>query len=92
MGERIFSMRLCTSSSVSGLTVLCLKTGLMPGSLFSIKEKERNHSLAALEGITLLEAVGKFFARLMLNRLNEAVLPNVLPEVQCTSRLGRGTC
>ena len=55
------------------------------------KGKGKKSLCGSYRGITLLEAVGKVFARLMLNRLNEAVSPNVLPEAQCGFRPGRGT-
>ena len=42
-------------------------------------------------GISLLEAVGKVFARLLLNRLNDKVCPEVIPESQSGFRPGRGT-
>ena len=42
-------------------------------------------------GITLLEAVGKVLARLLLNRLNFHICPRIIPEAQCGFRKGRGT-
>lgn len=42
-------------------------------------------------GITLLEAVGKVLARLLLNRLQEQICNNVFPEAQCGFRANRGT-
>ena len=42
-------------------------------------------------GIFILEAVGKVFARLHLNRLNDKVCPEVIPESQSGFRPGRGT-
>ena len=42
-------------------------------------------------GITLLEAVGKVFSRLILNRLLEEICPTVIPESQSGFRSGRGT-
>jgi hypothetical protein len=42
-------------------------------------------------GITLLEAVGKILARILLNRLMEHVCPLVIPESQGGFRSGRGT-
>ena len=42
-------------------------------------------------GITLLESVGKVLARLLLNRLTEAICPAVIPESQSGFRSGRGT-
>ena len=42
-------------------------------------------------GISLLEAVGKVFAKLLLNRLTKWICPTVIPESQCGFRAGRGT-
>jgi hypothetical protein len=42
-------------------------------------------------GISLLEAVGKVFAKLLLNRLTKWVCPSVIPESQSGFRSGRGT-
>ena len=42
-------------------------------------------------GISLLEAVGQVFARLILNRLTDLVYPEVIPEAQCGFRSERGT-
>lgn len=39
-------------------------------------------------GISLLNAVGKVFARLLLNRLEKYVCPNILPESQSGFRGG----
>ena len=55
------------------------------------KGKGKKSLCGSYRGITLLKAVGKVFARLMINRLNEAVSPNILPEAQCGFRPGRGT-
>ena len=55
------------------------------------KGKGKKSSCGNYRGITILEAVSKVFSRLMLNRLNELVCPNVLPEAQCGFRPGRGT-
>ena len=42
-------------------------------------------------GITLLEAIGKVLARLLLNRLMKDICPTVIPESQSGFRSGRGT-
>ena len=42
-------------------------------------------------GIILLEAVGKVFAKLLLDRLTKWVCSSVIPESQCGFRSGRGT-
>ena len=57
------------------------------------KGKGKKSLCGSYRGITILEdeAVGKVFARLMLNRLNEVVSPNILPEAQCDFRSDRGT-
>ena len=40
-------------------------------------------------GISLLAIVGKILSRVLLNRLNEHISQNVLPETQCGFRSGR---
>ena len=42
-------------------------------------------------GISLLEAVGKVFSKLLLDRLSKHICPFVIPETQCGFRPGRGT-
>lgn len=42
-------------------------------------------------GITLLGSVGKILARILLDRLQKYVCPNILPESQSGFREGRGT-
>ena len=42
-------------------------------------------------GISLLEAVGKIYARVLLNRLNDKVCPTIIPESQSGFRSGRRT-
>ena len=55
------------------------------------KGKGKKSKCGSYRGISLLEAVGKVFARLLLNRTNELVCPNVIPEAQSGFRPGRGT-
>ena len=55
------------------------------------KGKGKKSVCGSYRGITILEAVGKVFARLMLNRMNEVICPNVIPESQSGFRPGRGT-
>ena len=40
---------------------------------------------------TLLATVGKILSRVLLNRLNDHISQNVLPETQCGFRCGRST-
>ena len=42
-------------------------------------------------GISLLSIVGKILSRVLLNRINEHISPNILPESQCGFRSGRST-
>ena len=42
-------------------------------------------------GISLLSAAGKFFARILLNRLSSHITPEVEPETQCDFRSNRST-
>ena len=55
------------------------------------KGKGKKSICGSYRGISLLEAVGKVFARLLLVRLNEKVCPMVIPESQSGFRAGRGT-
>ena len=42
-------------------------------------------------GISLLEAVGKVFSKVLSNRLIKWICPNVITESQCGFRTGRGS-
>ena len=55
------------------------------------KGKGKKSVCGSYRGITILEAVGKVFARLMSNRINEFICPKVIPESQSGFRPGRGT-
>ena len=55
------------------------------------KGKGKKSVCGSYRGITILEAVGKVFARLMLNRVDEVISSNVIPEAQSGFRPGRGT-
>ena len=55
------------------------------------KGKGSKSSCGNYRGISLLEAVGKVFSKLLLDRLSKYICPNVLPETQCGFRPGRGT-
>lgn len=55
------------------------------------KGKGKKTECGSYRGISLLEAVGKVFARLLLNRMNNTVCPEVIPESQSGFRAGRGT-
>ena len=61
-----------SSNWSSGLTLQCLKTGLIP--CFIDERKEITMWQLKNRG-TLLEAVGKVFARLIMNRLNLDISP-----------------
>ena len=55
------------------------------------KGKGKKSLCGSYRGIALLEAVGKVFARLLLNRLEKHVCPSIIPESQSGFRAGRGT-
>ena len=62
------------------------------GILVSIYKGKGSKSVCDnYRGITLLEAVGKVLARLLLNRLMDDICPSVIPETQSGFRSGRGT-
>ena len=54
------------------------------------KDKDSKGKCGDYRGISLVEAAGKGFARLLLNRLTNLVCPEVIPLVQCGFRSGRG--
>ena len=54
------------------------------------KGKGKKSICSSYRGISLLEAVGKVFARLLLNRLEKYICPDVIPETQSGFRGGRG--
>ena len=58
-------------------------------SLF--KEKGHKSVCGDYRGISLLESVGKVFARLLLNRLTTWISPSIISESQSGFRAGRGT-
>lgn len=55
------------------------------------KGKGKKSLCGSYRGISLLEAVGKAFARLLLDRLEKYICPEVIPESQSGFRGGRGT-
>ena len=55
------------------------------------KGKGKKSPCGSYRGISLLEAVGKVFSRLLLNRLEKYVCPAIIPESQSGFRAGRGT-
>ena len=55
------------------------------------KGKGKKSVCSSYRGISLLESVGKVFARLLLNRLEKYICPDVIPETQSGFRGGRGT-
>ena len=69
----------------------------------SLQTRERWHYRASLqEGkkkglwelsryFSLLSIAEKIFARILLNRLNEHIVPHIVPETRCGIRSGRGT-
>ena len=83
-------------SSIHNMFTLSWKETPIPqdwvdGILVSIfKGKESKSECDHSRNITLLEAVGKVLARLLLDRLMEYICPKVIPETQCGFRSGRG--
>ena len=55
------------------------------------KGKGKKSICGSYRGISLLESVGKVFSRILLNRLEKHICPNVIPESQSGFRGGRGT-
>ena len=55
------------------------------------KGKGKKSVCGSYRGISLLEAVGKVFARLLLNRLESSICKDAIPEAQSGFRGGRGT-
>ena len=62
------------------------------GTLISLYKGKGDKSICGnYRGITLLAAVGKIFARILLNRLEADICPVAIPESQSGFRGGRGT-
>ena len=55
------------------------------------KGKGSKSNCGDYRGLSLLEALGKVFSKLLSNRLVKWICPNVIPESQCGFRTGRGT-
>ena len=55
------------------------------------KGKGSKNVCGQYRGISLLEAVGKVFSKVLLDRLLKHICPLVIPYTQCGFRSGRGT-
>ena len=78
------------------LVEMIWETGKVPqdwkdADIIPIFKKGDKRDCGNYRGISLLSIVGKILARVLLNRLNEHIAQNVLPETQCGFRSGRGT-
>ena len=60
-------------------------------NFISIFKKGSRKECGNYRGISLLSIAGKIMARIILNRLNSLLAPNILPETQCGFRSGRST-
>ena len=54
-------------------------------------KKGRRKDSGNYRGISLLSIAEKILARILLSRLNEHIVPHIVPETRCGIRTGRGT-
>ena len=78
------------------LIVKIWETNEMPqdwkdANIIPIFEKGSKKNCGNYRGISLLSIAGKIMARVILNRINEQISPNTLPETQSGFRSGRST-
>ena len=60
-------------------------------NIVAIFKKRDRTQCGNYRGISLLSIAGKVFARILLNRLNAHIAPDILPETQCGFRNNRST-
>lgn len=60
-------------------------------NITAIFKKGSRKDCGNYRGISLLSIAGKIMARIILNRINDKISPNILPETQCGFRAGRST-
>ena len=60
-------------------------------NITAIFKKGSRRDCGNYRGISLLSIAGKIMARIILNRINSKITPNILPETQCGFRSGRST-
>ena len=60
-------------------------------NIISLFKKGDRKDCGNYRGISLLSIAGKIMARILLNRLNSLLAPDILPETQCGFRSGRST-
>ena len=60
-------------------------------NIVTIYKKGDRTECGNYRGISLLSAVGKIFARILLNRLSSHITPETWPQTQCEFRSNRNT-
>ena len=61
------------------------------GIFVPVFKKGRRKDSGNYRGISLLSTAEEILARILLNRLNERIVPHIVPETRCGIRSGRGT-
>ena len=61
------------------------------GIIVPVFKKGRRKDCGNYRGISLLSTAEEILARILLNRLNERIVPHIVPETRCGIRSGRGT-
>ena len=61
------------------------------GIIVPVFKKGRRKDSGNYRGISLLSTSEEILARILLNRLNERIVPHIVPETRCGIRSGRGT-
>ena len=61
------------------------------GIIVPVFKKGRRKDSGNYRGISLLSTAEEILARILLNRLNERIVPHIVPETRCGIRSGRGT-
>ena len=61
------------------------------GIIVPVFKKGRRKDCGNYRGISLLSIAEKILTRILLNRLNERIVPYIMSETRCGIRTGRGT-
>ena len=61
------------------------------GIIVPVFMKGRRKDCGNYRGISLLSTAEKILTRILFNRLNEHIVPHIVPETRCGIRSGRGT-
>ena len=92
--ENIVAVKL--ASSLYKLSLQTRETQDLPkdwkdGIIVPVFKKGRREDSGNYRGISLLSIAEKILTRILLNRLNEHIVPRIMSETRCGIRTGRGT-